>query len=132
MQELNITEIVELVHQKALANMYAGPAHREESPTLPDLIKSLGVAQVVKSLDWLNYSETDANARLTAGIRRLYSKTCGDRAYMGSDVLQIMTAFPECDILRTLQLAELARIEKGVSKLPDSFIVTLTEGEENA
>tara|TARA_R110000751_G_scaffold94808_2_gene185103 strand:- start:2 stop:400 length:399 start_codon:yes stop_codon:yes gene_type:complete len=132
MQELNINEIVELVHQKALANMYAGPAHREESPTLPDLIKSLGVAQVVKSLDWLNYSETDANARLTAGIRRLYSKTCGDRAYMGSDVLQIMTAFPECDILRTLQLAELARIEKGVSKLPYSFIVTLTEGEENA
>ena len=74
MQELdvtgdNIAKIVELVHKKALANMYAGPAHREESPTLPDLIKSLGVAQVVKSLDWLNYSETDANARLTAGNR---------------------------------------------------------------
>ncbi len=132
MQELSITEIVELVHQKALANMYAGPAHREESPTLPDLIKSLGVAQVVKSLDWLNYSETDANARLTAGIRRLYSKTCGDRAYMGADVLQIIAAFPECDITRTLQLAELERIKKGISRLPESFHHTLPSEGDNA
>ena len=39
-RESTIAEIVELVHQKALANMYAGPAHREESPTLPDIIGS--------------------------------------------------------------------------------------------
>lgn len=136
MQEIDlngntITKIVELVHQKALANLYAGPAHREESPTLPDLIKSLGVVHVVKALDWVNHDEPDNEKRLTPGIRRLYSKTCGDRAYMGSDVLQVMTAFPECDIMRTLQLAELTRIEKGVSKLPDSFKDTLVKGEEN-
>ena len=127
-----IAEIVELVHQKALANMYAGPARREESPTLPDLIKSLGVVHVVKALDWVNHDEPDNDKRLTPGIRRLYSKTSGDRAYMGSDVLQIMTAFPECDILRTLQLAELARIKKGISRLPESFHHTLPSEDDNA
>jgi len=132
MQELSITEIVELVHQKALANMYAGPAHREESPTLPDIIGSLGVAHVAKALDWVNHDEPDTHKRLKSGIRRLYSKTCGDRAYMGADVLQIIAAFPECDITRTLQLAELERIKKGISRLPESFHHTLPSEGDNA
>ena len=131
-RESTIAEIVELVHQKALANMYAGPAHREESPTLPDIIGSLGVGHVAEALDWVNHDETDTDKRLKSGIRRLRSKTCGARAYMGSDILQIITAFPECDITRTLQLAELERIKKGISRLPESFHHTLPSEDDNA
>jgi hypothetical protein len=125
-----IAKIAQAVNDSRPATVYRGNVEREESPTLQDIISARGVLQVVKALDWADGDNPEPHERLTPGRRRMYSKTSGERSLNGGEILQIITRFPECDIVETLKQIELVRIRKGISKLPPSFQEELlTEGK---